>query len=67
VLPPFTHNQSVTPGLNQYFTSVGPSLARAMPLAATDIYLLFHICSMFAIPACSEEILRLINLLDDFE
>ena len=61
------HNQSVAQVLNQFFTSVGPSLASAIPSTVTDIYLPPpQICSsMFITPTCSEEILNLINLLDD--
>ena len=62
------HNQSVAQVLNQFFASVGPSLARAMPPTVTDTYLppSPQICSsMFITPTWSEEILKLINLLDD--
>ena len=61
------HNQSVAQVLNQFFTSVGPSLARAILPTVTDTYLPPpQICSsMFITPICSEEILKLINLLDN--
>ena len=62
-LPP---NQSFAQVLNQFFTSVGPSLARAPTVADTYLPPSPQICSsMFITPTCSEEILKLINLLDD--
>ena len=64
----FPHNQSVAQVINQFSTSVGPSLARAIPPTVTATYLppSPQICSsMFITPTCSEEILKLINLLDD--
>ena len=54
------HDQSAAQVLNQFFTSVGPSLARAIPPTVTDTYLppSPQICSsMFITPTCSEEIL----------
>jgi len=62
------HNQSVAQVLIQFFTSVGPLLARAIPPTVTDTYLppSPQICSsMFITPTCSQEMLKLINLLDD--
>ena len=62
------HDQSVAQVKNQFFTSVGRSLARAIPPTVTATYLPSspHICSsMFITPTCSEEILKLINVLDD--
>jgi len=49
------------------FISVGPSLATAIPPTATDTYLppspqIYS--SLFITPICSEERLKLINLLD---
>jgi len=61
-------NQSVAQVLNQFFTSVGPSLARAISSTVADTYLPPppKICSsMFITSTCSEEILKLTNLLDD--
>ena len=48
-------NQSVAQVLNQFFTSVGPSLAIAIPPAVTDAYLPPpQICSsMLITPTCS--------------
>jgi len=62
------HNQSVAQVLNRFFTSVGPSLARAILPTVADAYLppSPQICSsMFIIPTCSDEILKLIDLLAD--
>ena len=61
------HNRSVAQVLKQFFTSVGPSLARAVPPTVTDTYFSPpQICSsIFITPTCSEEILKRINLLDD--
>jgi len=68
VLPPFLPtNLLPCPSFKSAFTSVGPSLARAIPSTAADTYLppSPQICSIFITPTCSEEILKLINLLDD--
>jgi len=67
-LPGASSLPSVAQVLNQFFTSVGPSLARVIPPTVTDTYLppSPQICSsMFITATCSEEIQKLINLFDD--